>query len=237
MCLFHSLLLAHCKSYRGGSVVLVTYLCLLVTCVLCHCHKCLSWHRVMATTVSVIRAGLVITVTMTSMNVTRTPVATLAHVWIPSMGSIASVQRALQVWTGFMWRFKLLVLEVWGVRVVWSDAMLVHNWYPPIWGIILPAPSVAIRWRWSQNYSLKCEEPLNVRQSITSQKAQILLAPVPFLDVDVCVLHARMSCECQYIHHHYHHHEYCHHSKSNSQLLALVSFVFRDKILKHIHTH
>ena len=26
-------------------------------------------------------------------------------------------------------------------------------------------------------------------------------------------------------------------TKSNSQLLALVSFVFRDKILKHIHTH
>ena len=26
-------------------------------------------------------------------------------------------------------------------------------------------------------------------------------------------------------------------TQSNSQLLALVSFVFRDKILKHIHTH
>jgi hypothetical protein len=27
-----------------------------------------------------------------------------------------------------------------------------------------------------------------------------------------------------------------HYTKSNNQLLALVSFVFRDKILKHIHT-
>jgi hypothetical protein len=27
------------------------------------------------------------------------------------------------------------------------------------------------------------------------------------------------------------------HTKSNNQLLALVSFVFRDKILKHIHTY
>ena len=26
-------------------------------------------------------------------------------------------------------------------------------------------------------------------------------------------------------------------TKSNSQLLAIVSFAFRDKILKHIHTH
>jgi len=26
-------------------------------------------------------------------------------------------------------------------------------------------------------------------------------------------------------------------TKSDSQLLALASFVFRDKILKHIHTH
>ena len=82
--------------------MLVIYFCVLVTCVLCHCHTCLSWHRVMATTVSVIQAGLVRTVIMTSMNVTRTLVATLAHVWIPSMVFIASVQRVSQVWTSFM---------------------------------------------------------------------------------------------------------------------------------------
>lgn len=110
-CCLHTVSPEFCLVVRSGSVALVTYLCVLVTSVLCHCHTCLSRHRVMATTVSVIRAGLVKTVTMTSMNVTRTLVATLAHVWIPSMGSIASVQQVLQVWTTFMWCFKLLVLE------------------------------------------------------------------------------------------------------------------------------
>jgi len=192
MCLFHSPLLAHCKS--RSCRIAVGLLCLSHTCVClslvsCVCHTCLSWHRVMATTVSVIRAGLVKTVTMTSMNVTRTLVATLARVWIPSMGSIASVQQVLQVWTGFVWCFKLLVLEDWVVKVAWCDTLLVHNWYPPFWRIILPSPSVAVHWRWKQNDSLKHEEPLDVQQSITSQKTQILLAPVHFLDVDVC--HAR----------------------------------------------
>jgi hypothetical protein len=103
-------------SYSSGSVGCVMYLCLLVTCVLCHCHTCLSWHRVMATTVSVIQAGLVKTVIMTSMNVIRTLVATLARVWTPSMGSIVSVHRVLQVWTTFMWWFKLIVLEIRGFK-------------------------------------------------------------------------------------------------------------------------
>jgi hypothetical protein len=66
----------------------------------------------MATTVSVNRAGLVKTATLTSTNVNRTLVATPAHVWILSMGSIVSVRRVLQVWSSLMWRLNLLVLEV-----------------------------------------------------------------------------------------------------------------------------
>lgn len=97
------------------------YLCLLVTCVLCYCHACLSWYRVMATTVNVIQAGLVKTVTMTLMNVIQTLVAILAPVLTPSMASIVSVRRVLQVWMSFMWWFKLLVLEVLEFKHLWCD--------------------------------------------------------------------------------------------------------------------
>jgi hypothetical protein len=58
-------------------------------------------HRVMATTVSVILAGLVKTVKMTLTSVTQTRVAMLEPVWTPSMDSIASVRLALQVGRSF----------------------------------------------------------------------------------------------------------------------------------------
>jgi hypothetical protein len=55
----------------------------------------------MATTVSVILAGLGKTVRMTLMSVTQALVATLAPVWTPSMDSIASVHLVLQVGSSF----------------------------------------------------------------------------------------------------------------------------------------
>jgi hypothetical protein len=75
----------------------------------------------MATTVNVIQAGLVKTVTMTLMNVIQTLVAILAPVLTPSMASIVSVRRVLQVWMSFMWWFKLLVLEVLEFKHLWCD--------------------------------------------------------------------------------------------------------------------